>query len=202
MPEPQSISGSIQLLVEGNDQRNFFSALCDEIAVADVQIQNFGGVPELRGFLLALSNAPDFGRVSSIGIVRDAERNAADALRSVQGSLHNAGLPAPDRPGVRVGEHPAASVLILPGDNRPGMLETLLCETIEDTPEARCIDAFFECVEALPDVSIGRRDKARAQAWLATRPDPHVSVGVAAQKDYWDLDHAALGQVRDFLTAL
>ncbi len=63
MPEPQSISRSIQLLVEGNDQRNFFSALCDHISITDVQIQNFGGVPELRGFLLALSNASAFSRV-------------------------------------------------------------------------------------------------------------------------------------------
>ena len=202
MPEPQSISRSIQLLVEGNDQRNFFSALCDHISITDVQIQNFGGVPELRGFLLALSNASAFSSVSSVGIVRDAELNAADALRSVQGSLRNAGLPVPDRPGERVGEHPTASVLILPGGNRRGMLETLLCETFADDRENDCIEAFFECVESLPGLSVDRPDKARAHAWLATRPDPHVSVGFAAQKGYWDLEHSALDSVREFLTAL
>ena len=45
-------------------------------------------------------------------------------------------------------------------------------------------------------------DKARVHAWLATRPEPHVSVGFAAQKGYWDLDHAAFAGVREFLKAL
>ena len=42
----------------------------------------------------------------------------------------------------------------------------------------------------------------RSHAWLATQPLPHVSVGVAALKGYWDLDHQALDAVRQFLTAL
>lgn len=36
-------------------------------------------------------------------------------------------------------------------------------------------------------------------AYLATRDDPHVSVGVAARKGYWDLNHSALREVRSFL---
>ena len=38
--------------------------------------------------------------------------------------------------------------------------------------------------------------------YLATKPPPHVSVGVAAQKGCWKLDHAALDGVRGFLTSL
>ena len=82
------------------------------------------------------------------------------------------------------------------------MLETLLCRSVADKPVNECIDDFFGCADALPGVDIRRPDKARAQAYLATQPEPHVSVGVAAQKGYWPLDHDAFAEVRDFLTAL
>lgn len=95
----------------------------------------------------------------------------------------------------------AVTVLILPGGNREGMLETLLCETFAGTSVEECIDGFFECVEELCGHS-KRPDKARARVYLATKPDPHPSVGVAASKGYWDLDHDVFGNVRDFLISL
>ena len=82
------------------------------------------------------------------------------------------------------------------------MLETLLCQTFANDLVNDCIDDFFGCAEALPGVDIRRPDKARAQVCLATRPEPQVSVGVAAKKGYWPLDHAAFAGVRTFLTAL
>ena len=199
MPEPAITTLPIQLLVEGNDQRNFFEAFIEHLSLDNIQIQNFGGVKELRGFLLALASAPGFREtVQSVGIVRDAETSAQDALQSVQSSLSNARLPMPNQPG----GSPAVTVLILPGDNRPGMLETLLNETFANTPEEACINAFFECVEDASGVSIQRPHKARAQAYLATKPEPHLSVGVAAKRDYWDLDHDVFSRVRQFLRDL
>ena len=79
------------------------------------------------------------------------------------------------------------------------MLETLLCESFADNPVEECIDDFFKCVESLPEVSIERSAKARAHAYLTTKPNPHFTVGVAAKNDYWDLDHNVFSTVRDFL---
>ena len=202
MPRAEEIKSAIQLLVEGNDPRNFFEAFVEYLSLANFQIQNFGGVSELGGFLRAFVNAPDFSTVQSLGIVRDAETSAGSAFQSVQSSLKNAALPVPDSPEKLTGSSPAVAVLILPGDGRQGMLETLLCESFADTPVDSCIDEFFECVEDLPRVSIQRRDKARAHAYVTTRPEPHVSVGVAAKNGYWKLDHAAFDSVRDFLTMI
>ena len=47
-----------------------------------------------------------------------------------------------------------------------------------------------------------RPDKARAHAYIATRRDPYLSVGVAAQRSYWDLDHAVFDGIRNFLRSL
>ena len=196
---PEEIRSEIQLLIEGNDQRNFFEAFIEHLSLENIQIQNFGGVNELRNFLPAFVNMPNFQIVQSFGIVRDAETSAGSAFQSVQSSLRNAELSVPDSPAKRTGISPAVTVLILPGDGRSGMLETLLCESFADTSVDRCIDDFFTCVENLPDVSIKNPDKARAHAYLTTKPDPHFSVGVAAKNDYWDLDHDVFRNVRDFL---
>ena len=203
MPEIAGITSSIQLLVEGNDQRNFFEAFIEHLSLDNIQIQNFRGVNELRAFLLALANAPGFREaVQSVGIVRDAEESAAGAFQSVQDSLENAGLSMQNRPEDRAGSSPAVTVLILPGDNRPGMLETLLCQSFVGTPEEACINTFFDCVKAIPAVSINNPDKARAYAYLTTKPNPHHSVGMAAKQSYWNLNHPIFKRVREFLRAL
>ncbi len=196
------IESEIQILVEGNDQRNFFEAFISHLALANIQVQNFGGVDQLRDFLEGLVDVTGFRAVKSVGIVRDAETSAQAAFQSVQSSLSNAGLPVPNQPERRAGSSPAVTVLILPGDNRPGMLETLLNETFANTPEEACINAFFDCVKAVPTVSIINPDKARAYAYLTTKPNPHHSVGMAAKQRYWNLNHPVFDQLRQFLRAL
>ena len=196
------IESEIQILVEGNDQRNFFEAFIDHLSLANIQIQNFGGVDQLHDFLEGLVDVTGFQAVKSVGIVRDAETSAQAAFQSVQSSLSNAGLPVPNQPERRAGSSPAVTVLILPDNNRPGMLETLLNETFANTPVDDCINAFFGCVEDASGVPLQRPHKARARAYLATKPEPHLSVGVAAKRDYWDLDHPVFDQLRQFLTAL
>ena len=203
MAQPTRIEKPVQLLVEGKDQLNFFEAIIRRVnLVSELQVQDFGGVRELRGFLRALVDSPGFETVASLGIVRDAEEGAARAHQSVEDSLRHTGLPAPGDAGGR-GVGPMVRTLILPGKGaEAGMLETLLCRSVADMHVNDCIDEFFKCTDALPGVDIRRPDKARAQAYLATQPEPQVSVGVAAQKGYWPLDHDAFSEVRDFLSAL
>lgn len=200
----------MQLLVEGKDERNFFEAFAEHLSLGNVQIQAFDGKNRLREFLVTLAGATDFRRVRTIGIVRDADESADAAFQSVQTSLGNANdairssgveFPVPDRPEELVGGRPALSVLILPGKGQEGMLETLLCRTFAGDDVDHCIDRFFRCAEE-SGTRIGRRDKARARAYLATTPDPHLSVGVAAKRDRWKLDHGAFDGVRSFLTSL
>lgn len=199
---PKGIEKKKQLLVEGNDQRNFFKAFIQRLALQDVQIQNFGGVNQLRNFLPTLIKTSDFKSVTTVGIVRDAEKCASDAFKSVQSSLTKANLSVPPEVGKPSNGSPTVYVFILPGDDKPGMLETLLCQTFADQDVNHCIDGFFKCADALPDMSIKNREKARAFAYLATRPEPRHSVGVAAKQGYWDLDHEAFDGVRTFLREL
>lgn len=47
---PQNIDSGVQLLVEGNDQRNFFEAFIDHLSLKNIQVRNYGGVNDLRRF--------------------------------------------------------------------------------------------------------------------------------------------------------
>ena len=216
---PDRIRTEVQLLLEGNDERNFFEAFTEHLHLPRFQIQVLDGKDRLREFLVTLAEATVSRKVRSIGIVRDADESARKAFQSVQTALRNANdaiqssdvkFPVPDRPEQLAGERPALSVLILPGDGQQGMLETLLCRTFAGSGMDRCIDEFFRCAEESPDphVSVGvaakrgHIDKARARAYLATKPDPRLSVGVAAKRGYWDLDDRAFDGVRSFLTSL
>src|SRR5678816_2080749 len=85
-----------QLVVEGRSAVAFFSALLDHLQISDVQVQNLGGISEIRGNLKALANAPGFRAVvSSLAVIRDAEENPTGALQSVQDALKVVQLPVP-----------------------------------------------------------------------------------------------------------
>lgn len=190
-----SINQPRLLLVEGNDDRNFFNVMLKHCDRDDIQVLSFDGVDKLRGYLSALVATPGWQQVVSLGIVRDAENDAESASASVHGAVANAGLQMD-------GSAPRVSLLVLPDGESPGMLETLLCDSFADSPINDCINEFLACSTERAGANVKRMAKARAHAYLATREDPHVSVGVAAQKDYWDLGHSAFEQLRNFIAGL
>ena len=203
MPVVNPVNRKTQLLVEGNDERNFFAAMLRHLNMDGIQIQNFGGVNGLRNFLITFADLDDFlESVESVGIVRDAEISAESAFRSVQGALRNANMDVPDAPGIKTGGAPSISAFILPDNRSGGMLETLLCRTFADTPMEDCVESFFACVGGATDEPLHRPEKSRAHAYIATMSEPQVSVGVAAQRGYWNLDHPAFDDVKRFLQSL
>ncbi|OOV36726.1 hypothetical protein BO98_00655 [Candidatus Synechococcus spongiarum LMB bulk10D] len=205
-PKPESITSEVLLLVEGKDSCNFFKHLWKKhLKLPDqLQMRSFSNVSELKEVLIGLRSASGFGDIKIMGIIRDAEQSSASAFQSVRESLKRAELPIPDQPEqLSCDGQPAVGIMILPGQDQPGMLETLLCKTFADKPERHCIDTFFKCVqEQCPDSRVSNPDKAHARVFLATKQKPHPSVGVAARIGYWDLGHEVLEPTRKFLQSL
>ncbi len=196
MPMPPSpITQDRLLIVEGKDAENFLGAMVRHCGRRDIQVQEYGGINDLSRYLRAIVVAPNWSRVATLGIIRDAETNAQSAMQSVRGAIAQAGMSID-------GADPRISTFIFPDGRRPGMLETLLCDSFADSPINDCINEFLACSTERTGANVKRMEKARAHAYLATREDPHVSVGVAAQKDYWDLGHPAFEQLRDFIAGL
>jgi len=146
-----------------------------------------------------------FGRVNSIGIVRDAEANAVGAFQSVRTALANNGLPVPTAPLQVAAVGPRQAVaLILPGDGAPGMLESLCLQSVAGDPAMPCVDAYFSCLEARLPVEQRPRvvDKARFQAFLASRREKALWIHAAVQQGYLDLRSAPFVDARALVTML
>jgi hypothetical protein len=192
--------------VEGRDTFPFFMACLRELNLLHVvEIRNMGGIDELDAYLDTLQSISGFNRVTSLGIIRDAEAETAElAFESVCHSLRRAGLPVPTRPMTpTVGEERQVSVFILPDCANPGMLETLCLQAVQADPVMTCVDDYFQCAESRGAVIPTHwLPKARARVFLASRPRPHLLVGQAAHEGYWPWDNPAFDLLKQFLRAL
>ena len=161
----------------------------EEMGLAVTQVHDFRGKDQLPSFLKALKATPGFAQVTSLGIVRDAEDDQAP-FQSVCTALTNAGLPTPKLPEVFVGENLRVGVFILPDNTTAGMLETLCLQSVVDDPVMPCIEKYFECIqEQLPPEELPRvMEKARVQAFLASRHESELLLGQAAHRGHWAWD--------------
>lgn len=190
------------LVVEGSEDELFFGALIRHLGLQGIQVMPIGGKQKLRKNLKALTAAPDFSKVTFLGIVRDANANPSAAFQSVRDALQAVNLPVPHRPLEPVGTKPKVAVLILPKENMPGMLEDLCLKAVEEDPAMLCVKQYFECLQkqglSLPD----NMSKAKVQVFLASRQKAGLRLGEAAQAGYWPWDAEAFQQVKDFLRSV
>lgn len=212
---PETIKHPKVLLVEGKDEVNFFDALLKHCEVDNVDIREVGGKTkfpdELEAFLLSFDK-----QVQAYAIIRDADEGAASAFQSVAGLLDKQKEPVPTGPTQYAeNEKRRVGVFIMPGNQSEGMLEDLCMQTVQDHPAIHCVDGFIGCLEqALPvkqpntPKESGQSyfpknlSKAKAQAFLSSQYETVGSVGLAAQKGYWNLDHAVLDDLKAFIQAL
>lgn len=194
-PPPVPISLSRLLLVEGSTPQNFFEAFLIHLERdGEIEVRNFGGIKELRRVLKALTSTAEFDRVESLGIVRDAERDAEAARASIVDSISAQKLP----PSV------ATSFFVLPNNSDPGMLETLCIEAVQSEEAFACVEEFFKCLEKsqvdLPEAE--SRHKPIVQAYLATRREVQLYPGIAAYRGYWPWGSTVFDDLRRFLMDL
>lgn len=204
MPAPQKLEKPKQLLVEGRDCMGFCIPLLRNLNIGDRQVQDFGGITELRPFLRGLTSQSEFvtGGVGALAVMRDADQDATGAFASVQGALRQAGLPVPTRVGEPLDGRLRVVAMILPDNTSTGMLETLCLRSVSDDAAMRCLDEYFQCLEeAFPS---GPRyvEKARVQAFLASRDRPGLLLGQAAERGYWPWGSPAFDKVKQFLQAI
>ena len=80
------------------------------------------------------------------------------------------------------------------------MLESLCLSTVElkEKETIECVDEFMQCIE-LKKEKPKNPHKARHRAFLAAMLDDTPSLGIAAQKGYWDFGSDKLKPLLDFL---
>jgi hypothetical protein len=190
------------LVAEGADEVYLFSALMEHIGVNGIQIHQARGKDNFRPWLQALVQVPEFSSVVSLGLVRDADVDAASAFQSMQDSLMSVGLPAPSEPLQPFGLNPRVIVLILPHGNRTGALEDVCLASVADDPAMRCVDGYFNCIQDGGLEPSDNLSKARLQAFLASRPRSGLLLGQAASAGYWKWEHPAFEPLKQLLQML
>jgi hypothetical protein len=200
---PEPIEKEKLLVVEGHDERRLLSVLLKKLGRLDVQIIPCNGKDAMPTVLESLGKISGFSRVDTVGIVRDAESNAASAFQSVRDALLRGRFEPPRVPGIfSQGSTPRIGILIVPPGKDTGMLEDLCLEAIARDPVLPCIDEFFRCIASRAGRTPRSPSRSRVHAWLASQVDPFSRLGEAAERGYWPLDEPAFCPLHEFLGAL
>lgn len=198
--KPTALDRPRQLLAEGRAAKVCLEALLRTMGRTDSQVQDFGGIGELRAFLKALVRSPGFRQVvTHVLVLRDAERSPADAFQSVCGAFAAAQLPVPEECAVLTSGRLRSGVFLFPGQGCPGMIEDLFLECVSTDPAIACVDEFIDCVQRRTGVRPTPEQKARVQAFLASRERPGLLLGEAAAKGYWPWETEPMRKLREFL---
>lgn len=200
--------GSIQItqekliVVEGKDDRQFFQSLLDYMQNSNIQIISFNGKDKYPSKLKALAlNSNFISLVKKLAIVLDADNDASAAFQSICSSLTHAGLPIP--PAVlqySVG-NPQTIAIVIPPSSNTGKLESLCLSSVSQDPATSCVDSYINCLSLLPKFGMPHDIiKAKAHAFLSSRPEPDKKLGEAALAGYFPFSSAVFDQLRTTLS--
>ena len=190
------------LIVEGRDEECFFCALIEHLRIDDIQVAGIGGKDKLRVNLKGLIKDPEFRKVISLGVVRDADADPASAFQSVRESLRDSGLPNPKKPLFFTQGLPRVAVMIIPSHKQKGALEDLCLEAVCEDPALICVDQYFACLAQHEIDQAKNLSKAKVRVFLASRKDPTLPLGISAQEGYWPFNNKAFASIKEFLQSL
>ena len=183
------------LIGEGVEEVLFFEGFVNNLGISGVQIEQYNGKSGLGAYLKALKNRSGFTRVEKLGIVRDADDDAAGAAASVDGAVAQAAFPA----------SLVVKKLVVPGRSEFGALENLCLRTIAGQPIETCIEEYLTCATratSITHATTTNRAKARIHAWLAAQQEPDLRLGHAAKKGLLDWRSPAFDELKAFLRDL
>lgn len=199
----KSIEKPALVLVEGLD---YFHLLLNSPMAAqewfkrNVQLLDFkeGGVT-LGQFLARLREVRTFERVKSIGIICDAEDNAAAMANSVSTALNSNHFASPQHSGEIAAGPPAIGFLIVPDGAASGCLEHACLQAIAKRDVLRCAEQFLECISGA-SLNSNRQAKIKVHAAIAgSGHNPALTLGQSATTGLWDFGHAALSVMLRFV---
>lgn len=176
-----SIKQAKLLVVEGSDDERVFTALMRHIGVSGIQVLNAGGKDNIRQTLKVTTQSTNYSKVSSIGVVRDADANADRAFQSVRDALRDANLPVPDAPLSLVEGDIRVAVLIMPHGKPSGAIEDVCLESVAGDAAMGCVQDYLNCIKTRVIEQPNNLRKAEAQAFLASRERPGLRLGNAAE---------------------
>jgi len=190
------ITKSTLLAVQGKDEEIFFRVLLKELKIPDVQIVSVLGKDNFKTQLKTLKTTTGFHLVKKLALVRDADNNAKSAFISLKNILKELNMPVPEAIGqFATSDKISCGIYIMPCYPSTGMLENLCLQSVEQTPDFDCIEELYNCINNKPD----NLAKSKVQIYLALQNPIVNSVGLGAEKKYWNFEHNCFNELKHFL---
>lgn len=202
--------GKYLLLVEGNDDQDFFKAHCELIGITSVEvippktldISTGDGWSNLVKNLPILLSQIKAGDVDRLGIVLDADYQPDNnggfqkRFQLVTDELKKIGYSIPCKPTQNKGDifqHPdglpAVGLWIMPDHKSDGMLEGFIENLLSDATQLRLIKHVESSIDTLPNTLFNKSlhlTKAKIFTWRAWQKRPGVSLSKALQDGILD----------------
>lgn len=198
----ESIKESKLIIVEGEGDKRFFKALLKDLKISHTEVRQLGGKSGIKKGFPSLVKMASFRKVKKVIIVRDADNNPIGAFQSISSTLSNVGLTVPDRPYKFSADDPSTMAIIIPDDNKNGALENLCLDSVQDDPAMECVNSFMDCIEEKLQDQPNNLSKSKIQAFLATRENPELQIGEAADAGYWNFDSQIYDKLKSALHKL
>lgn len=202
------------VLCEGRDAYNFLIYLLNSKELSsepyfsnDIQVIDFGGNNNLKNYLEVLKNADGFQNIKSLIVIRDAERNAEEAIEQVQKAFSVANLPVPKEIGkYNDGENLKTGFVLFPTCDisyKNGTLEDLCLDILAEKNAKNTladIDEFIAKLERERNRTFPHKFKAKLHTYFSVT-DKFVSlkIGEAAKAGAFDWNSKKLEPLRNFL---
>jgi hypothetical protein len=189
------------VLVEGSDDQAVIAKLVEHEGLEGFQIHNMGGNRGWTARLRAISVDEGFkDKVRALGLVRDADNDAAACWQSCKASLEAADLVAAAQAGEVAPGDPATCVAIVPSASGIGAIEEV-CLASFPPDQMACVGSYFECIDSEHEPA-QHPSKALVQVYLASLDPLPRSLTIAARKGQLDVAHEAFDELRSFLYGL
>ena len=209
------------ILCEGRDAENFLIAYLNSAALSaqpmfanNIQVMDFGGNEDLPKFLKAVQTYNGYDKVSSLLVIRDAERNAEKAKKSIQSAFQNAGLPIPEYPHMwtagqqKNGSLKTAFLLFPTCDNNPaeGTLEDLCLQILSEKSHEDIlteIERFMLSLHEKHGRVFPHKFKTKLHTYFSVTDDyVSLKIGEAANAGAFDWNSPKLEPLKNFLLKL
>ena len=210
-------------MCEGVEDASFLRELIGRCNLGHFDVRparDIGGIGGISGFREGLTTAvghSGFRRISRMALVADCDTHHRETMRSICEQISEANqqrnvagrFAIPHRAYEATGGHPRLTVILLPGPNARGALETLLWKAITNLQAHRRIAQCIEtaCVGAgITRWPQSKADKARVHAALAfmNRDNPAIGLGRLWSRypDLIPVTHKAFDDIETALRAL
>ena len=210
--ERKRIVKSYLIVCEGKDAESFLinylgseSLAKDQRFSNDIQVLDFGGNDNLSNYLMNLRNMDGFDKVTSLAIIRDAEKDYDKANQEIGHSLKACGIVFPkqcgswiqDKTGLKVG------YILFPLDNKSGTLEDLCLRILSERDNDEilsAVDAFLDKMELCYNRRYHQKHKNRLYTYLSSSNNYVAKlIGTASKAGAFDWNSIELKPLESFL---